>query len=33
MRPRNLEEYHGQSHILAPGKLLRRMIEADEFSR
>ena len=29
MRPRNLEEYHGQSHILAPGKLLRRAIEAD----
>ena len=29
MRPRNLAEYHGQSHILAPGKLLRRAIEAD----
>ena len=29
MRPRNLEEYTGQSHILAPGKLLRRAIEAD----
>jgi len=29
MRPRNLDEYHGQSHILAPGKLLRRAIEAD----
>src|SRR5476651_1048749 len=29
MRPRNLVEYAGQSHILAPGQLLRRAIEAD----
>ena len=29
MRPRTLSEYVGQSHILAPGKLLRRAIEAD----
>jgi len=29
MRPRNLGEYAGQSHILAPGQLLRRAIEAD----
>ena len=29
MRPRTLEEYAGQEHILAPGKLLRRAIEAD----
>ena len=29
MRPRNLDEYAGQSHILAPGMLLRRSIEAD----
>lgn len=29
MRPRTLEEYVGQSHLLAPGKLLRRAIEAD----
>src|SRR5438552_9841586 len=29
MRPRNLQEYEGQSHILAPGQLLRRAIEAD----
>lgn len=29
MRPRNLEEYVGQSHILGPGQLLRRAIEAD----
>ncbi|HUA67714.1 MAG TPA: replication-associated recombination protein A, partial [Candidatus Saccharimonadales bacterium] len=29
MRPHNLEEFAGQSHILAPGQLLRRAIEAD----
>jgi putative ATPase len=29
MRPRTLEEFVGQAHILAPGKLLRRAIEAD----
>ena len=29
MRPRNLDEYVGQQHILAPGMLLRRAIEAD----
>lgn len=29
MRPRTLEEYAGQSHILGPGLLLRRAIEAD----
>lgn len=29
MRPRSLAEYTGQSHILAPGQLLRRAIEAD----
>src|SRR6202165_54149 len=29
MRPRSLEEFIGQEHILAPGKLLRRAIEAD----
>ncbi|MDE2657603.1 MAG: AAA family ATPase, partial [Verrucomicrobiota bacterium] len=29
MRPRTLSEYVGQEHILAPGKLLRRAIEAD----
>ncbi len=32
MRPRTLEEYAGQSHILGPGKLLRRAIEADRLS-
>src|SRR5436190_12088975 len=29
LRPRNLDEFVGQSHILAPGLLLRRAIEAD----
>ena len=29
MRPRSLDEYAGQTHILAPGQLLRRAIEAD----
>jgi putative ATPase len=29
MRPRNLDEYVGQSHILSAGQLLRRAIEAD----
>ncbi len=32
MRPRSLEEYIGQSHILAPGRLLRRAIQADQLS-
>src|SRR6266850_5851392 len=29
MRPRDLAEFVGQSHILGPGQLLRRAIEAD----
>ncbi|MBL9127829.1 MAG: AAA family ATPase, partial [Verrucomicrobiales bacterium] len=29
LRPRTLDEYVGQQHILAPGQLLRRAIEAD----
>lgn len=32
MRPRTLGEYAGQAHILGPGKLLRRAIEADRIS-
>ena len=32
MRPRTLAEYAGQQHILGPGKLLRRAIEADRIS-
>ena len=29
MRPRTLDEYIGQEHILAPGRLLRRAVQAD----
>jgi putative ATPase len=29
MRPRTLEEFIGQEHLLGPGKLLRRLIEED----
>ena len=29
MRPRDLNEFVGQAHILGPGQLLRRAIEAD----
>ena len=32
MRPRTIEEFVGQSHILAPGRLLRRAIQADKLS-
>lgn len=31
MRPRDLSEFAGQQHILGPGKLLRRALEADRF--
>lgn len=30
MRPRTLDEFVGQEHIVGPGKLLRRAIESDE---
>ncbi|MBC7251972.1 MAG: AAA family ATPase [Anaerolineae bacterium] len=30
MRPRTLDEFVGQEHIVGPGKLLRRAIEADK---
>jgi putative ATPase len=30
MRPRTLEEYVGQEHLLGPGKALRKLIERDE---
>lgn len=30
MRPRTLDEFVGQEHIIGPGKLLRRAIEADK---
>ncbi|HEV2294033.1 MAG TPA: replication-associated recombination protein A [Tepidisphaeraceae bacterium] len=32
MRPRSLEEFVGQTHFLGPGKLLRRMLEADRLT-
>ena len=32
MRPRNLDEFIGQKHIVGPGKLLRRAIEADSLT-
>lgn len=32
MRPRTLDEYTGQEHILGPGKLLRRAVEADRIA-
>jgi len=32
LRPRDLEEYIGQDHILGPGRLLRRAIQADQLS-
>ena len=32
MRPRNLDEFFGQQHIIGPGKLLRRAIEADRLT-
>jgi putative ATPase len=31
-RPRTIEEYIGQGHLLAPGKPLRRLIEADRLT-
>src|SRR5471032_1754838 len=32
MRPKSLEEFAGQQHFLGPGKLLRRMLEADRLT-
>ncbi len=32
MRPRTLDEYIGQDHIVGPGRLLRRAIQADQLS-
>ncbi len=32
MRPVTLAEFAGQKHLLGPGKLLRRAIEADRIS-
>ena len=32
MRPRTLDEFAGQEHILGRGRLLRRIIQADQLS-
>jgi len=32
MRPRTIDEFVGQDHILGPGRLLRRAIQADQLS-
>jgi putative ATPase len=32
MRPRTLDEFIGQAHIVGPGRLLRRAIQADQLS-
>ena len=32
MRPRTLDEFIGQDHIVGPGRLLRRAIQADQLS-
>jgi putative ATPase len=32
MRPRSLEDFVGQEHIVGPGRLLRRAIQADQLS-
>jgi len=32
MRPRTIDEYVGQEHFLGPGKLLRRMLQADRLN-
>ncbi|MDR5684264.1 MAG: replication-associated recombination protein A [Armatimonadota bacterium] len=32
MRPRTLEEFVGQEHILGPGRLLRKLIESDDLT-
>ena len=32
LRPRTLDEFVGQTHLLGPGKVLRRLIESDQVS-
>jgi len=32
LRPHSFDQYVGQQHLLAPGKLLRRAVDADRFS-
>ena len=33
LRPRTLEEFAGQKHLLGEGKILRRLIEGDKITR
>ena len=32
LRPKNLDEYIGQEHLVGPGAVLRRMIDAGKIS-
>ena len=32
LRPRNLEEFVGQQHLIGEGKILRKLIETDKVS-
>ena len=32
LRPRTLDEFAGQQHLLGPGRVLRRLIESDQIS-
>ena len=32
MRPRTMDEFVGQEHVVGPGRLLRRAIQADQIS-
>ena len=32
LRPRTLDEFAGQQHLLGPGKVLRRLIESDQIA-
>ena len=32
LRPRDLDEFAGQQHLIGEGKVLRRMIESDKIS-
>ncbi len=32
LRPKNLDEYVGQQHLIGEGKVLRRLIESDRIT-
>ncbi|MBQ1712326.1 MAG: AAA family ATPase, partial [Firmicutes bacterium] len=32
LRPKTLDEFAGQSHLIGPGKLLRKLIESDQIT-